>query len=173
MTPSERFVLSALGVGIASAVGAAVVGELMAWLLATLGYILHAAFDLRWPGVHGLTTYWATNQRFQAMIVVVPIFFIGLLAWGFIKTREGQRIMGRIFRIVIWPKTENEKSSAIVRLGRVWHWLAAMIAVVAFVIGCILAWYLPDGWQAILVGALAFLLILLIGRAGRYILSNE
>jgi len=173
MTPSERFILSALGVAILAVIGMAALGELMAFGLSALAYILDAVFDLRWPSVHGLASYWATNQKFQAMIVVVPIFFIGLLIWGFIKTREGQWIMGRIFRIVIWPKTENEKSSAIVRLGRVWHWLAALVAAGSFGLGCLIAWHEENGFPALIAGIGAGLLILLVGRAGRYILSNE
>jgi hypothetical protein len=74
----------------------------------------------------------------------------------------------------IWPRQLNASNSAVVRLGRVLHWVALVLSApsVIFAFGVM---FTPDSFRFYITGA--FVLIALvcasIGRGVRYILSNE
>ncbi len=78
------------------------------------------------------------------------------------------------FSNLIWPQRPNTETTMSVRLGRVLHWIATGIGVIpiAVLIYGYVAWGSPGRGEHIALIGLS-LIFLIVGRALRYVVSNE
>lgn len=79
----------------------------------------------------------------------------------------------------LWPKVEKINPTGFVRLGRVLHWAISGFGAIFFLMGCAILLMMmsgtaPGGDQTAMVGVAVFgFVVVLIGRAARYIFSGE
>lgn len=70
-----------------------------------------------------------------------------------------------------WPESTSE-TSVVVRLGRLLHWLGFGLGVLLFA-GCLIGGTLTGEFHVLMGGLVSGVFVMLIGRAARYLLSNE
>jgi hypothetical protein len=165
--------------GVKTLVGLVIVGACLAGVAVAAGCAIQALWGViaRPSGPSFGAQFAALAWRDVPRAAVVGSACL-LVLWFLPDMQErGWRVL--LMPPIFWPSESKAETTALIRLGRVLHWIAVTIAGCSLALGAAISLFSqseyhpqmdPSGFLAGLAGAL---IAALIGRAFRYVLAGE